>query len=440
MFTQILCLGILDNDDSYIDNVRELESEIDTALKEDQIFGSVIDQNVVNDLDPLINISGTKSDRLTRKIENNAIDDVLGLNVENGVLKNEISGYNPSIKHFDSDEVIPMLRDSIDVTSSRLLSPKESLLNGTLPINLATAIVDSQLDNIKPAFEALSDANNIISELNGTNLLESKIDDFLGQRYTSDLPKKKYVIKRKKIAKYKPLAEIRERGVVKSLLPERKCINEELILEPKEPKTVAVEINEIDKDETIRMLKSENDSLRKQIKLDSMKHKALTQSLADNIIKKDVLKDALNKRYPFAKRLISPKRPFLKHPHLNDLYNLRRKSKIAENIDNEISEANYDVQSAQILNNNAAFHEKAANGLKTSAKVKNIVARKIAPNLLGLGINDNGIVDKLNAISLQDQAEKEKENSYLLLGHALGKIENVGDTAIAENLGYSMYN
>lgn len=457
MFTYIFCKNIKEkdvgeekeekreNEESYIDIVRELEDELKTLFKDDPEFRSGSNLNLASygnseNLNPMVNVPSTKSNRLAKEIGKKVIFGGTNSKIGNDVLKNEILEQNPALKHWGSlIPRIPLNSGKMDVVSSALNGLNDHILNDKIPIPSSKAVVGSVIRKIKNDLAAISArSNHIIPELEGLNVLdkdiiypikklEEDLDGFPDKKdptmpsKPSKPSKKKFTFINENPAEDKRLDELNKKAIVRGLLPKKERENAKVSADPQQPDAFTTEK---DSEETIKKLKSENESLKEQIAIDLMEKEALAYSLGGNILESELLRGNL----PAINRKFVPKLPILKLPFNNHL------STEGELIMGESIMANLNAENARILHNNAAIDKKEANSLKTSAEVDNMVARELGPSSLGTMIKDEGIIDNLFATALDEKAKNEKTNSDLLSNLALDKIKNVRNTVIADDL------
>lgn len=446
IFSQILSRNIHGKNEASINKIRKLEKEIIKILKENNEEKNEFNHNVASKINPgNIKLSDIKSNHLDSKNENISNFDEFDFNVLRETLKNEIEEPESLLKRLGSDIQMPGTHIELNddkAVSSTLSEIKEPLSydKGSKPL-LKTVVGSILNKKSSPLAAAQDELNGVFSNKDSLNFkniepsnriteFKSKPGDFSALKYGKISLENTNGSKFKN--GFKPLDQIKKKGEDKTIFPEKNFKNYTLSGDSKES-DVVVKTDEIDRDETIKKLKSENDILKEQIKLDSMKNKVLVQTLKDNIRKKGKLKEASHERHPISKRLDAPKLPVPKPAFVNKHPDMPNKSHMAKNIDTKLEEANEDVKNARILHNNATLHKKAADSLKTSAEVENMVAKEIgSATSLGSKIREKSARDNLRAIAFEEKAEKERINSDFLLGHALGKIETVEDTEIAE--------
>ncbi|KAG0439365.1 hypothetical protein DMUE_2478 [Dictyocoela muelleri] len=480
----ILCKNFGETDEKFIDNIRNLESEIGTILNENRNLDAGFingteetfisgDPNYINsrfssDLNPFsYDISGFNRGIMDEIGKKAIIED---FDYSQELPKDVVISEKYEIKSPDSDILVTpdLIDDKLygntelygDTYGGDTVLVKEKTLTPTISGDYLVRDSPGSISYQIPKNTDNFAANNLNSGLkivsvhenpyledptDLTKKLITSVNDL--DKVYSDVPKKEKKPGKTKFTfskhdKYQPLSKSNKRAIVKTLIPDENKNKVTYTHDSRQPETIVVEKKDIDKDETIKKLILENDALKNRLKINSKKEMIFKKSLEDNIIKKELLKEGLHNglnkglynglnkgfRYP-----IIHKPSILNHPRVNKRINIVKKSLIDESIDNKINDAHNDIEKARLLHNRAARHKKAANRLKTSAEVENMVAKELGPNYLGVRINDKSLIDNMRANVLNEEAEKEKIKSDVLLGNAIGKINTAGDTAIAEN-------
>lgn len=449
VFIRILCKDITEKKETFIKNIRKLDSEIKTILKEnDEAEGGSYNSGDSTKKSKEPNSSGTKLSSSDSEIGNDANTNDADLNSPKDISKteNEVSKSTINPLNSGAKKLKRLLKKSDDNgAGSQMQGRKESLLNDKTPNPSTKKVGDSSLNGKNsPLSSKPTDNNSNALEKDGPNLpnnnitnnnktKDDKIEDLMGKKQASIPKKEEDPLKIKNPLGFKSLDEIKKKDVDKKVFPRINHENSKPALNPKESGAVGAEIDEIDKEMTIKRLKSENHALREQIRLNSINSINSDPTLKGNNLKKVSLEETLHGLHPQAKRQTDQKLSISSSPFFNEQLNMSKKANIARSIENKINDANNDVQNAHFLENKAVLDKKAANSLKTSANVDNIIASQIGSTSLGSKIQEDGMNDKLRAIALEKQAEEEEIKSSYFLGSALGKFETAGESAIVEN-------